>query len=379
MSFSGATPGVSGASALYSTPTDLDKYSAIVAPCDNNHTSGTLLNDLNTTNPPTKTISASQQANVKAYIDKGGRLFSTHWMGFDFTHVNYPAAVNFVFGNYVDADREAPDFPYTIDQTNTTGKLFADWANLVGSSPAGYGTVTFSSWRHLAASVNAPATRIAYGDSTAPPVSHPAGSTKWGGPHTSMFTFDTPWGAAPANQCGRVVTAETHVSSGSGTFPTGCTTGAMSGQEEAFEFLLFNTTQCVGLVAPPPPASTLAPVTFVRDFQASCPNGTQPTWRFFSWQADAPPGTSIVFNAQTADTQADLAVAVQVSAGTATTTTGAIWTSDPLTIDDHLKNEASPPVPSRDWLRVSARLIPSGSTSPTLVTWKQNFDCKPAE
>ena len=379
MTFSGATAGVTGTGALYNSPTELDRYSAIIAPCDNNHVSGTLLNNLNTTNPPTKTISAAQQANVRAYIDKGGRLFSTHWMGFDFTHLNYPMAVNFVFGNYVDADREAPAFPYTIDQTNAVGSLFANWASMVGASPAGFGTVTFSSWRHLAASVNAGTTRIAYGDSTQPPVSHAAGSTRWGGPMVSMFTFDTPWGVPPASQCGRVVTAETHVSSGSGVFPGGCTGGAMTGQEEAFEFLVFNTTQCLGLVAPPAPISTLAPVTFVRDFQASCPNGTLPVWRFFSWQSVIPPGTSIEFRAQTADVQADLAAAPQVGAGTSTASTGMVWTSDPDTIDEHLQNDLSPSEPSRDWLRISARLIPSSAVSPTLTTWKQEFDCVPAE
>ena len=113
------------------SPSKLSRYSAIIAPCDNNHTdyshqSGDTASK-NYTKPPKYTVSATQMANVKAYVDSGGRLFSTHWMGFDFTHTNYPAALTYVFGSQLDAnDRNAPSFVYTIDQSNPTGDLFAD-------------------------------------------------------------------------------------------------------------------------------------------------------------------------------------------------------------------------------------------------------------
>jgi hypothetical protein len=151
---------------------------------------------------------------------------------------------------------------------------------------------------------------------------------------------------------------------------------AMTGEEKAFEFLLFSTTQCVGTVAPPP-AVSLQPTTFTYDYEGICPLGTQAEWEFFSWQATVPTGTSIVFKAQTAETQADLAAATQVSAGTATTTT-ATWTSDPNTVNYYLTNN-SPSILNSHWLRISMTLNPSGLTTPIVNQWKQTYDCKPAE
>jgi hypothetical protein len=474
MKFNGTgTPSVTGVSCtgspagtcatdLWSSPTQLDTYSAVIAPCDKNPFGGTpgspnpyvgsagsplgyaaapyvpstyanfgraqdATNELNTTLPPFLTdpdsaVSAldnspspTQATNLKNFIDKGGRLFSTHWMAYFLTRSTYPASVNYVFGSYVDNDRQGSSptgtsFPYKLDTTNPLGLAFADWADGVGASPAGYGTATFSNWRHLVKDVNAPTVRLAYGDSTASPVNHPsscnstyASSTSTsaspsscasqgggqGGPMIAAYQFDTPWGVPAANQCGRVVVAETHVSksnstsSQQGTFlpwsSTTCDTAAMNGEEKAFEFLLFNATQCVGLVTPPAPATPLSPATHTVDYDSACPLGTQPQWLYFYWQATAPGSTSIVFNAQTADTQAELGAATAASAGSIVgpaSTTG--WTSDTQTVATRLA-ALTPAQVSRRWLRISMTINPTGTTSPTLLQWKQDFDCKPAE
>jgi len=456
------------ATSLWSSPTQLDTYSAIIAPCDKNPFGGTpgaanpyvgssgsptgyatapyvpspyadfgyaqaATNPINTTRPPFLTPpdsansalnnspSTTQAANLKAYIDKGGRLFATHWMAYFLTESTYPSSVNYVYGSFTDNDRQGSsfsgtNFPYTLDTGNTLGKSFADWANGVGASPVsgmygGYGTVTFTNWRHLVQTVNSPTVRLAYGDSTAPPVSHSATCTSartsstsssaspascasqgggHGGPMVSAYQFDTPWGTPAANQCGRVVVAETHVSKSNSTtnqqglfLPAAsstCDNTAMNGEEKAFEFLLFNATQCVGLVTPPAPATPLASATFTYDYEADCPSGTQPEWEFFSWKATVPVNTTIDFKARTADTQVDLATAVDAGAGTAVTPGNpTTWTSDANTVAWHLQNDPASPLPSRRWLRVSMTVNPTGTTSPTLSQWQQIFDCKPAE
>lgn len=415
---------------LWSSPTRLDTYSAIIAPCDKNPFGGTpgaynpyvgcnaatatcpgpigyaaapyvpgtyanftaaqtATNPLNTDKPAFPTYpdfqgnpglppgpSATQRANMKAYIDKGGRLFSTHWMAYFMTHESYPAAVNYDFGDYVDRDRGPPDFPFTIVTASPLGATLAAWL--------GTPTVTFERWRHLSRSVNAPAIALASGDSRLAPVSHPSGSSSgWGGPQVSALQFDTPWGVPAANQCGRVVIAQSHVSESTSTtnqqlaFPGACNTAAMSGEEKAFEFLLFSTTQCVGLVTPPPPAPPLMQATFTYDYDSDCPDGSHPEWQFFQWQANVPALTSIEFEAQTADTQGALGAASPVGVGTASATTTA-WTSDTNTVDFHLKGDM-PAQPSRRWLRISATLNPNGTTSPTLSQWRQTFNCVPAE
>jgi len=425
---------------LWSSPSQLDKYAAVIAPCDKNPYGGepsaynpyvcnpvsatcpgagygagpfnlpggknqygftsvanavaatnplnddyapfTTTPDLDNPNGP-KAPTAAQQNNIKAYIDKGGRLFSTHWMAYFLTEPTYPNAVNYVYGTYVDLDRQAPNFPYTIDQGSVIGKSLADW---LGTS-----TVTFTNWRHLAESVNSPAIRLAYGNSTQAPVSHPAGSsTGWGGPMVSAFQFDAPWGVPSANQCGRVVVAESHVSKLTGAtastnqqtpFPSSCDTSAMTGEEKSFEFLLFSATQCVGLVVAPPSAPPLADATYTVDYEANCPTGTKPEWQFFSWKATVPAMTSIVFEAASATTKAGLDTATQVGVGTASAN-ATIWTSDPKTVDWHLRNDPvapAPPLASRRWLRISMTIQPSGTSTPTLSQWQQTFDCKPAE
>src|SRR3970282_2196892 len=132
---------------------------------------------------------------------------------------------------------------------------------------------------------------------------------------------------------------------------------AMSAQEKAFEFLVFNTTQCLGIVNPPPATPPLDAATFTRDFEAVCPDGHKPEWEFFYWQAVGPPGTSIAFAARTADTLAELAAATPVGIGTASTTT-TTWTSDPDTVGVNLQDEN---LASRRWLRVSMTLNPAGA------------------
>jgi hypothetical protein len=81
---------------------------------------------------------------------------------------------------------------------------------------------------------------------------------------TLAFSFDTPLGAAPADQCGRVVFSDMHVGLKAGDYdgppgkitPAGCATKELSPQEKAVEFILFDLASCVTPVGASPQAPT---------------------------------------------------------------------------------------------------------------------------
>ena len=69
------------------------------------------------------------------------------------------------------------------------------------------------------------------------------------------FSFNTPIGEAPENQCGRSVFSDIHVSgtTGSGGFPNSCPApGGLSAQQKALEFMFFDLSSCVQSDSTPP-------------------------------------------------------------------------------------------------------------------------------
>ncbi len=77
---------------------------------------------------------------------------------------------------------------------------------------------------------------------------------------TEYFSFDTPFGVSPTEQCGRVVYSDLHVGAASGDYgqtpdqqqipggamvPSGCANNALSPQEKALEFMLFDLSGCI--------------------------------------------------------------------------------------------------------------------------------------
>jgi hypothetical protein len=177
----------------------------------------------------------------------------------------------------------------------------------------------------------------------------------------------------------------------SGVFPEACRQGTLSSQEKALEFMFFDLTSCVtpDNLPPPVPITTFTgylPATFTQDFVSSCPAKTLPVWREFDWQASIPASSSIVFSAQSgADTSHLLPATTPVSLATATQST-ALPAYDVALIDTGSSatgafNLASPKVASGNVLRVTITLKPTTDllTAPTLLGWKVQYDCVPAE
>jgi hypothetical protein len=200
--------------------------------------------------------------NLAAYTSAGGRAFMT-----DFAY-NWMASS---CGQYVQCSGDVEQNPaYTNVATWDTGQMasgaaetgkidlvsnpkgmaFEQWLQDVGASASGSGTVSLNPVFHNSNGITAPTEQWLYWASSTP----------------IHFTFNTPVGATPANQCGLVAFSDWHAdqlgASGAGcafeglsstppylshglTFPNECDSNPMTPQEAVLEFMLFDLTACV--------------------------------------------------------------------------------------------------------------------------------------
>jgi len=153
-------------------------------------------------------------------------------------------------------------------------------------------------------------------------------------------------------------------------------------------------------------AGNLKVGTFTRDFQGVCPSGYLPVWHLFSWSGLTPSDSSLDFTAWTADTQAQLGVQYPTGAQLEPPTTpipGDAGTTPTAAPDDHANGyidgttyssdvdtkliaagypvSGKPAFASHAWLRVVMTLSPSAdlTAAPTVLAWKQSYDCVAAE
>jgi hypothetical protein len=181
-------------------------------------------------------------------------------------------------------------------------------------------------------------------------------------------------------------------SASSSTFPLVCKQGDLTPQEKALEFMLFDLTACVSpdnLPPPGPPAPVIQynPVTFTRDFTATCPTAQRPVWRELDWKANVPSTSSIDFAVQTGANSSSLMPATPLALAHTTTSTNvpnwdvALIDTGPGPIGNGVFNTANPWIRSSDVLRVTFTLNPTSDkkASPTLVQWQIKYDCVDAE
>lgn len=217
--------GAPAGSTLWTTGATLKAYDVVILPCEGAANAKT----------------PAAVANLVAYANSGGRVFATHY-SYVWTRVGWPQAA--------DWRPKLPDlynqtFNVTVDQSFPKGQAFAQWLSNVGASTTP-GTLGVEESRHDVVAVRPGSTRWLYGTV---PASSPPESVQ-------HLTYNTPFsavstlpdgGAVPA--CGRVVYSDFHVTagakSGGNTFPTACVAGAMTGQEKALEFMLFDLSACV--------------------------------------------------------------------------------------------------------------------------------------
>jgi len=199
------------------------------------------------------------------YAQGGGRVFASHFHYAWFTNTQTPnpfipenlAAWTPTAETYTTANGV---IDAVIEQTLPGGGTFprgvamAAWlANVNALEPDGELQIEQARHNAVVTSANTPSLPWIVADQTA----NPAGATQY-------FSFDTPFGTAPAEQCGRVVYSDLHVGAASNDYggyqtsgtgyglidqpaivPTGCTQGMLSDQEKALEFMLFDLSGCI--------------------------------------------------------------------------------------------------------------------------------------
>lgn len=208
--------------------------------------------------------------NFRNYVDEGGRAFVTHY---SYTWLeNGPQPLPGI-ASWDTQESDRSDVAHanatlitSVDRNFPKGEAFAEWLTYTDASVAyDSGTLPVQEWRHDVKTENdaeaerwiTADTRSAYPDAQTPPAA---------GPIVQHFTFNTPIeagvdDAGESLQCGRVVFSDFHVSAAERTagkpFPTECVAGAMTPQEKALEFMLFDLSACIQndskVPTPPPP------------------------------------------------------------------------------------------------------------------------------
>ncbi len=210
----GTAPGTPAAStALWGSLDEMKKYDVVVNSCECDE------HNENKTSPDL----------LRQYADIGGRVLGSHF--------HYTWSKNLVpawqpMATWSSGSTSTPDL---VDTSHPAGMALAQWLMATGASTV-LGQIQLGVKTYNASTVNAGATRWLYASGTAPATTH-------------YMSWNTPVGVMPENQCGKVVYAGMHVSTGSvGTnFPTSCGT-SFTPDEKAFAFLVFDLQTCVGQI-----------------------------------------------------------------------------------------------------------------------------------
>ncbi len=204
------------ATSLWGSLDNLKKYDVLLMACEGG---------INGSQKP-----ADARQAMFDYASQGGRIFASHWHNYWLEEGPEPFPQTAVFNHQPDL---ANPFTARIDDTFPKGAALRDWLVNVQASTTP-GQLVIKEGQHTVDDVNpAVSRRWIYGESPS---------------SVQYLTFNTPIGVPEANQCGRVVFSDIHVSSGDQVgenFPNGCTTQELSPQEKALLFMLFDLSACI--------------------------------------------------------------------------------------------------------------------------------------
>jgi hypothetical protein len=203
---------------LWGTQAEINQYDMVLFPCQGDQYDKT----------------AAVQQNVINYANAGGRIFTTHY-SYVWLYNDAPFSSTATWSLAEGAFNPDPTTGY-IDTTFPKGLALAQWLKGIGASTT-LGQMQIQTLRQDYSGVIAPAQNwITVNDPTL-------------GTVPMHYTFNTPVGAQPDSQCGRVLYSDFHVEDAStitgAAFPSECVAGPMTAQEQMLEFMLFDLASCV--------------------------------------------------------------------------------------------------------------------------------------
>ena len=195
--YGSAIPGSTLWNNLNGSGSNLMSYDVVLLPCEGG-------------NFDKQTMGNTPYQNLMSYADAGGRAFATH---FSYTWLQYPSVKG-----YVPAPNDwskVAKWTHSSGSTNTQDPL----TGVVNTSfPKGS---VYSTWlQNVAASTTA--TKVTLHEGRQDLTTVGSDTQSWMTAHdnnyltapdySTLFTFNTPYGADPSSQCGRVVFSDFHVS-----------------------------------------------------------------------------------------------------------------------------------------------------------------------
>jgi hypothetical protein len=173
---------------------------------------------------------------VLDYTNAGGRIFATHY-SYVWLFDNGPFAMTAQWNPMTMTPFATDPGTGIISTTFPEGLALAQWLKVLYPAST-LGQIPIATLRHDFDGV-IPPSRLWITDNDA----------NFPQPVPMHYTFDTPVGAPPAQQCGRVLYSDFHVEDSTNMmpppFPQECSTGPMTPQEKMLEFMIFDLGACV--------------------------------------------------------------------------------------------------------------------------------------
>ena len=210
----GYLPGSASETVLEASSTSLNSYDTVILACQN-----AIIDK-----------APAVQQNLIDYVNGGGRVMATHY--------EYTWLYNIVpfsgTTTWIPQSHPAPvDQLGYVNQSTPDGLQLAQWLMAVNASTT-QGQIPLKVIRHDFDGVIAPSESwLSINDAVF-------------GNMSVQYSFDTPIGTAPEDQCGRVQYLDYHVenvsASSAKAFPQECVAGPMTPQEKLLEYMVFDLT-----------------------------------------------------------------------------------------------------------------------------------------